>query len=143
LAIFAATIMNVNYKGKAKYILAGLRLLLFVTLTFFISYVCKAQNYPSLLADTFSIKRIKKDTVIVPKVDTLPYKVSKDNLDAPVKYQAEDSMVLDVPAKKILLYGKETKVNYVDNELISPRIEFDQRTSLVSAYLVKDSNGNV
>ncbi|MBP6431564.1 MAG: LPS-assembly protein LptD [Ferruginibacter sp.] len=135
--------MNVHYKGKAKYSLAGLPLLLFVTLTFFICNVVNAQNNPTLSTDTFSIKRIKKDTVIVPKVDTLPYKVAKDNLDAPVKYHAEDSMVLDVPAKKILLYGKETKVNYVDNELISPRIEFDQRTSLVSAYLVKDSNGNV
>jgi hypothetical protein len=64
-------------------------------------------------------------------------------LDAPVTYHADDSMILDIPGKKIILYGKETRVKYLDNELISPRIEFDQRTNLVSAYLVRDSNGNV
>ena len=56
---------------------------------------------------------------------------------------ADDSMVLDIPTKKMILYGKETKVKYSENELIAPLIEFDQNTSLVSAYLVKDSNGNV
>jgi LPS-assembly protein len=156
LAIFATTIMNVNYKGKAKYSLAGLRTVLFVTLTLCFNNTVIAQINEELptvkdtlkakvkVVDSFTIKRtIKKDTVIVPKVDTLPYKIAKDNLDAPVTYTAEDSMVLDVPTKKILLYGKETKVTYVDNELISPRIEFDQRTSLVSAYLIKDSTGKV
>ena len=68
---------------------------------------------------------------------------SKDSLDAPVVYHADDSMVLDIPTKKMILYGKETKVKYSENELVAPLIEFDQNTSLVSAYLVKDSNGNV
>ncbi|HQW85013.1 MAG TPA: putative LPS assembly protein LptD, partial [Ferruginibacter sp.] len=48
-----------------------------------------------------------------------------------------------IPSKKIILYGKQTKVTYIDNVLTSPRIEFDQGTSLVSAYLIKDSAGNV
>ena len=85
----------------------------------------------------------KADTNIVVKTDTVQYRSSTQGLDAPVNYHADDSMVLDIPGKKILLYGKETRVKYLDNELISPRIEFDQRTNLVSAYFVKDSNGNV
>ena len=44
-------------------------------------------------------------------------------------------MILDVPGKKILLYGTETKVNYTDNELIAPKIEFDQKTNTVKAHL--------
>lgn len=83
------------------------------------------------------------DTSLVPVTDTVHFKVSKDTLDAPVKYHADDSMVLDIPGKKIILYGKRTQVNYQDNELTSPLIEFDQRTSYVSAYLKKDSTGKV
>jgi hypothetical protein len=38
------------------------------------------------------------------KIDTIQYKISKDTLDAPVIYHADDSMVFDVPKKKILLF---------------------------------------
>lgn len=93
--------------------------------------------------DSSKNKEQISDTNIVVKRDTFSFKSSKDSLDVPVIYHADDSMVMDIPAKKIILYGKETRVNYIDNKLVSPRIEFDQRTNLVSAYLVKDSNGNV
>ncbi len=85
------------------------------------------------------------DTSVRPviKIDTFSIKYSKDSLDAPVTYHADDSMVLDVPGKKILLYGKESKTAYKDNELTAPGIEYDQKTNLVSAYLTKDSTGNV
>ncbi len=88
-------------------------------------------------------KEKKTDTLPVAKVDTFSFKTSKDTLDAPVSYHADDSMVLDVPGKKILLYGKETRVKYSDNELIAPHIQYDQKTNLVSAYLVRDSLGKV
>ncbi len=86
---------------------------------------------------------IKPDTNIVAKTDTFSIKYSKDSLDAPVTYHADDSMVLDVPGKKILLYGKESKTTYKDNELTAPGIEYDQKTNLVMAHLSKDSLGNV
>src|SRR5687767_4613181 len=38
--------------------------------------------------------------------DTFGLKLSKDSLDAPVEYSALDSMVLDVPSNKIILYSK-------------------------------------
>jgi LPS-assembly protein len=90
------------------------------------------------IADT---GKIKDSTFIV--TDTLRFKTSKDSLDAPVTYHADDSMVLDVPTDKMILYGKETRVKYIDNELIAPHIEFDKKTNLVSAFLVKDSTGKV
>ncbi|MBK7435050.1 MAG: LPS-assembly protein LptD [Chitinophagaceae bacterium] len=83
------------------------------------------------------------DTSIISKNDTLDFRISKDTLDAPVYYHADDSMVLDIPGKRIILYGKETRVKYLNNELISPHIDFDQRTSLVSAHLIRDSTGEV
>jgi hypothetical protein len=102
------------------------------------------KNTESLLLknsnDSFNLK-VSDSTVNV--VDTFSFKTSKDSLDAPVTYHADDSMVLDIPAKKIFLYGKKTTVKYIDNELEAPHIEFDQQTNLVSAYLEKDSTGKV
>ncbi len=155
--------MNHLNKGKAKYISVWALVLLLLTITLY----CSAGGFhPShfhsfLTVDTLPLNKtdsqklsnkttndvvaIKKiaDTTIINKIDTLTYRPSKDALDAPVVYHADDSMVMDIPGKKIILYGKGTSVKYIDNELFAPRIEFDQRTSLVSAYLVRDSNGNV
>ncbi len=163
--------MNVLYKGKAKYKLgyAFASLLFGVTLYAgsFVSFQNKfhisltgSDTIPKnklLPGDSLkqlyekrieqeSLKKItpkKTDTVVVPKVDSFSFKMSKDSLDAPIAYHADDSMILDVPGKKILLYGTETKVNYTDNELIAPKIEFDQKTNTVKAHLVRDSVGNV
>jgi LPS-assembly protein len=155
--------MNQLNKGKAKYILV----LALVPLLFTITLYCGASGFGTthfhsfLTVDTLPLNRadsqkIKNntlnnlaavtkiaDTNIVQKIDTIKYKPSKDALDEPVVYHADDSMVMDIPGKKIILYGKGTNVKYIDNALFAPRIEFDQRTSLVSAYLVRDSNGNV
>jgi len=158
LAIFATTTMNYRDKGKAKYFFGSVWLLLFAILTLCTKDTVYAQQksnvafvkdtIPKALSTTDSLSQKntatkKLDTLIVPKIDTIQYRISKDSLDAPVVYHADDSMVLDIPTKKMILYGKETKVKYSENELIAPLIEFDQNTSLVSAYLVKDSNGNV
>jgi hypothetical protein len=93
--------------------------------------------------DSMGVLRMPADTLERPVVDTFSYTASKDSLDAPISYHAEDSMVLDVPGKKILLYGKVSDVKYVDNELTAPVIEFDQRSNLVKAALKKDSSGKV
>jgi LPS-assembly protein len=155
--------MNHLNKGKAKYISVLALILLLFTITLYCSAVGFHTSYfHSFLtvdtlplnktdsqklriknaADAITIKR-NADTTITNKIDTLSYRPSKDALDAPVVYHADDSMVMDIPTKKIILYGKGTSVKYSDNALYAPRIEFDQRTSIVSAYLVRDSNGNV
>lgn len=92
---------------------------------------------------TGRVSALNVDTIINPVTDTVSFKTSKDSLDSPVTYHADDSMVLDVPGKKLLLYGKLSNVKYNDNELSAPRIEYDQNKNLVKAFITKDSIGNV
>lgn len=82
------------------------------------------------------------DTTNPQKIDTFAFKVSKDSLDAPVNYEAEDSAVVMINQKKILLYGK-TKTNYKDIELTAPRVELDQETQILTAYNSLDSLGDI
>ncbi len=165
--------MNQLYKGKAKYILTWALALLFAGITLYGSTISFNTHYfhsnltvdtifknqkpvtlflvdtpPVKKPDTNLIKKQIPDSLLISDttiavIDTINFKTSKDSLDAPVTYHADDSMVLDVPTGKIILYGKETKVNYIDNQLVAPHIEFDQKTSLISAYFVKDSTGKV
>ncbi len=165
--------MNHLYKGKAKYISVWASMLLLIAITLygngnsFHRWYFHSSLTPDTLprkkqpvnkvnstreknnvSDTAEIRPVSDeaavpDTIIAPRVDTFHFKSSKDSLDAPVFYHADDSMVLDVPGKKILLYGKQSYVKYLDNKLTAPHIEFDQRTNEVSAYLTRDSNGNV
>jgi LPS-assembly protein len=81
---------------------------------------------------------LKSDTA---KGDTIYAKMSKDSLDAPVVYHADDSLVMDVPGNKITLYGKKSSTKYIDNNMEAPVIIFDQKTNLVTASLKKDSTG--
>ncbi|HML58274.1 MAG TPA: hypothetical protein PKA85_07890, partial [Ferruginibacter sp.] len=66
------------------------------------------------------------DTTLVPVTDTFDFKIARD-ITAPVRYHADDSMILDVPSKKMYLYGKDSRVSYIGNELTAPRIEYDQQ----------------
>jgi LPS-assembly protein len=73
------------------------------------------------------------------KTDTL--KMSKDSIDAPIKYQAEDSGVLIVSTKEFYLYGK-AKVDYSDLKLDAATIKYEQKTQMVKAYGALDTTGN-
>ena len=159
--------MNQDYKGKIKLILAWLPALLLLLLTFYTSASSFKFHNP-LTLDTIPIqikkdsalpdsinklpsfrKKLKKgnnilkDTSVVPEVDSFSFKSSSQSLTAPVNYHADDSMVFDVPAKKMYLYGKKSSVKYNDNELSAPEIEYDQKTNLVKAVIKKDSMGKV
>ena len=165
--------MNHHYKGKAKNILAWLSASLLVVITLYGNAAGVKDFYfhISLTRDTIPSKKKKAkninstketgvektvfkkevpaisnytDTIKKPFSDTvILFKRSKDSLNAPVSYHADDSMIFDVPGKKLILYGKTSKVKYEDNELIAPLIEYDQSTNLVKAYLKKDSTGKV
>ena len=76
------------------------------------------------------------------KTDTFNLKLSKDSLQAPLKYTAEDSVIVQVKRKKIYLYGK-TKTEYTDITLTAPKVEMDQETQVVTAFNQKDSTGKV
>ncbi|WP_295237088.1 putative LPS assembly protein LptD [Sediminibacterium sp.] len=94
-------------------------------------------NSPKSLKDTLS-KPILKDSIQI-KTDTL--KISKDSIDAPIKYNAEDSGVLVISTREFFLYGK-AKVDYTDLKLDAATIKYDQRSQMVQAYGSKDSSGN-
>lgn len=79
---------------------------------------------------------------IVQRTDTFSLKLSKDTLDAPVKYYAEDSAVVMIQNKKILLYGK-TKTDYEQISLEAPQVVIDQQTQILTAVNRKDSTGAV
>ncbi len=91
------------------------------------------------LAENDSIK-IKDSTYTV--VDTLDLPISKDGLDAPVHYEASDSGVLDIQARKFFLYGK-ANTKYQTLDLSASTIELDNATSVAKAYYTKDSAGKV
>ncbi len=165
MIIFAITAMNYYNKGKAKYILASVMLALFISQTIgsTVNMPIFSEFYKILTSDTVpatlqkpfkpqkkvsntgldTIPLNRGDTLTSLSIDTFFVKSSKDSLPAPVVYQADDSMILDVPSKKILLYGKQSNIKFSDNELKAPGIEFDQRTNLVTAYLKKDTSGKV
>lgn len=83
-----------------------------------------------------------RDTLKQTKIDTFSVRMSKDSIDAPVEYEAKDSMILDVSGGKLFLFG-ETNVNYKDINLKAPEIVFDQKTNIVKAKLKYDTSGKV
>ena len=89
-----------------------------------------------------SLTKTGIDTAAPQKVDTFAFKLSKDSLDAPIDYEAEDSAVVQVDNKRILLYGK-TKTNYKDIQLTAPKVELNQETQILTAFNKLDSAGEV
>lgn len=100
---------------------------------------------PSLLLDTVPGKPdsvvIRKDSIGAIN-DTFNIKYSKDSLDAPVDYEATDSMVFDVPNKQIILYSKG-RIRYKDMDLQADSISMDQKTTMLEATYRKDSTGKI
>jgi LPS-assembly protein len=88
----------------------------------------------SVIIDTDSLDAIRR------RNDTLGVKVSKDTLDAAIDYKADDSVVMDVPGKKIILYNK-ANAKYKDVNLDAYKIELDQDRNVVIASHIKDSTG--
>ncbi len=74
--------------------------------------------------------------------DTLELKIAPDAFESPIQYAAEDSGVLLVQEKKVLLYGK-TKTEFEDITLTSPVVVMDQEKKLLTAYNRRDSAGVV
>jgi hypothetical protein len=102
-----------------------------------------ANKLPITDNDTTKLPRLPgNDSARIEKIDTFSLKISKDSLEAPLKYEAVDSAVVMIQAKKIILYGK-TKTEYKDITLTAPKVEVDQQTQIVTAVNSKDSMGAV
>jgi LPS-assembly protein len=90
----------------------------------------------------------KNDTIpskgdsAINKNDTFTVKMSKDSLEAPVSYSASDSIVMDIPNKRMILYSKGV-VKYKDMELTADSIEMDQNKNEVIAAPRHDSAGKM
>src|SRR5699024_5646898 len=90
----------------------------------------------TILADdslTLEHDSLFSDT-LVDSLDTTCYQInmpiSKDTLSGLVKYEAEDSMVLDVPTKTFHLYGKTT-TKFNDIDLKAAIVDFDQSSNML------------
>ncbi len=102
--------------------------------------------------DTIPQKRLdtvsqRRDSIIerrdtLPSADTFSLRLSKDSLTGPVKYVAEDSAVILVQDKKLLLYGN-TQTDYNDVKLSAPQVVLDQQTNIMTATAGRDSMGNL
>ncbi|SJZ86871.1 putative LPS assembly protein LptD [Sediminibacterium ginsengisoli] len=79
----------------------------------------------------------RKDSTL--HIDSL--RISKDSLDAPVKYSAEDSGVLIMETGDFYLYGK-SKVDYKNLKVDAQIISFNQKSQTLKAYGALDSTGN-
>ncbi|MBC7722536.1 MAG: LPS-assembly protein LptD, partial [Pedobacter sp.] len=86
---------------------------------------------------TDSLLKAKNDSINT--IDTLY--ISKDSIDAPIKYKASDSGVLIIPTKEFILYGKANVTNK-DVVLDAATIQYDQSSHMVRAYGATDTTGN-
>ena len=138
-------------KNTLKYGSSAILLMAFVLLTSFIgNVITPSYNFDDLLTNpkafSYAFKRIdtlpgKSDTSFS-KSDTFQVKMSKDSIDAPVQYEASDSMAFDVPNKRIILYSKG-KVLYKDIDLSADSIGLDQSNSMLVATFRTDTSGAI
>jgi lipopolysaccharide assembly outer membrane protein LptD (OstA) len=152
--------MNNGGKISLKYVSTLILTLLFfcVTVNSSARYYKNRDKAPPDIRDTIPKKNISplKDTVIIDSamLDTLPFHsdsarlqvdtihapYSKDSLDAPISYSAQDSVVLDVPTKNITLYNK-ANTKFKDIDLDAYNIRMDQANSLLLATYARDTSG--
>ncbi|HEY2726075.1 MAG TPA: putative LPS assembly protein LptD, partial [Parafilimonas sp.] len=158
--IFVSACMHNHYKVYANIKTTGIffSVLFFITYPILANNPCKikfpksltviADTVPPKQIDSVPLKKIIADTLKpadsikstsdslidsgkIIKVDTTLF--SKDSLDAPINYTADDSGVLVIPTKQFILYGK-AHTDYNDIKLDANTIKYDQTTSLVTAY---------
>lgn len=91
----------------------------------------------SITTDTVGGKQVP-DSVL--RVDSI--RMSKDSVDAIIKYHADDSGVLIIATKDLFLYGK-AKTDYKDLKLEAATIQYEQKTQTVKAYGATDTTGDI
>ncbi len=78
-------------------------------------------------------------TVRVPVIDSML--ISKDSLNSPIEYAAEDSGVLIIPTRQFYLYGK-ANVKNDDVDLTANNIQYNQSTQTIKAFGGIDTANN-
>lgn len=140
---------KINVKTRLTIVVSAYLLIL----TFHKQAVASISPFPAFVQQKISdtIPGTRKDTLrldstgrkigdsLVNRTDTL--RISQDSIDAPIKYQAEDSAVLIVDTREFLLYGK-AKTDYKDLKMEAATIRYDQQSQLVKAFGSLDSSGS-
>lgn len=85
-------------------------------------------------------KGIQWNDSVAAAEDSIRKNQKKSALEAPVQYEAKDSIVFLMGKKNAYLYG-DGKVNYQDIELTSENIQMNMDSSIVHAVGVRDSLG--
>ncbi len=99
-------------------------------------------GYEQVSSDSF----ISLDTVInsdtVSKPDTLKMvdslDISKDAIEQPIHYEAEDSIYINIKKKKVYLYN-QSKIDYDKISVEAYHVDIDFPTKILKAYGIKDS----
>ncbi len=128
----------------------GLFLVLFATISVF-SYAQRgfqSKKMRTILADSVglakstNIENSPADTLFKDStnVDVKTYKIANSDLEDEVNYNAEDSIIYDIPNKTILLYGK-AKIKYQDMDMAAGFIRYNMDSSEVFAKAMPDSSG--
>jgi len=98
--------------------------------------VPSAKSDTSLLNDSTSATSGKVDSVKVVK------KKKKSDIQSPVKYSANDSLIFDMGSQKVRMY-KGAVIDYTDIELKADDIDFDMVKQTVQAQGALDSAGKI
>jgi LPS-assembly protein len=147
-------------KTNIKYIFLSLGALLFIAITFITEAKYKSPKPFFKLLTTGTDITIKGDTIPVTVKDSITGKdtsinkttdsltandssgkvitidtlnFSKDSINTPIEYSAEDSGVLIIKSKQFMLYGK-AKAKNGDIALDANTIIYDQATQVITAY---------
>ena len=88
--------------------------------------------------DSLGQNNAPQDSLKSPKI----VRFSPDSLSVPVIYEAKDSMIFDIPKRKLYLYG-QAEVAYEQYLLKAAYIEVDFNTYLATAYGLPDSLGRI
>ena len=102
----------------------------------------RIDTVPVKISPKFSVDKETGDTTFldsVPHIDTLH--ISKDSIDAPIKYSGDDSGVLIIPTKQFYLYGK-ARMDYKDMKLDAATIKYDQQNQEIRAFGGTDTSNN-
>jgi len=110
-------------------ILQIILLLTFVTTTY-------SQNRVNELPKPATTAQTPDTTKTQPKIPEA--KKDEGDIDAPINYNARDSILFDNDSKMMYLYG-EAKIIYKDIELTSEYIEMDLEKNTIYAIGIKDS----
>ncbi|MCU0323492.1 MAG: LPS-assembly protein LptD, partial [Chitinophagaceae bacterium] len=137
------------YKLNVKYFTAIVGVLALLILTLQInassSFFKKNNHFLTTFLDTVPTNKIPDSTkpksgdTVIATIDTL--KISKDSIDAPVKYSAEDSGVLIISTKEFILYGKAS-VAYKDLDMEAATIQYNQDKQTIKAKGSSDTSAN-